>query len=53
MKNKFLQEMQDRGYLNQCTDIEKLVEICNKKSSLDILDLTVRQEVYMLEVYFK
>ena len=32
MKNKFLQEMQDRGYLNQCTDIEKLVEICNKKS---------------------
>ena len=32
MKNKFLQEMQDRGYLNQCTDIGKLDEICNKKS---------------------
>ncbi len=32
MKNKFLQEMQDRGYLNQCTDMEKLVEICDKKS---------------------
>ncbi len=32
MKNKFLQEMQDRGYLNQCTDLNKLAEICNKKS---------------------
>ena len=32
MKNKFLQEMQKRGYLNQCTNIGKLTEICNKKS---------------------
>ena len=32
MKNKFLQEMQDRGYLNQCTNLENLSEICNKKS---------------------
>ncbi len=32
MKNEFLQEMQDRGYLNQCTDLNKLAEICNKKS---------------------
>ena len=32
MKNNFLQEMQDRGYLNQCTDLDKLREICNKKS---------------------
>ena len=32
MKNNFLQEMQDRGYLNQCTDLDKLAEICNKKS---------------------
>ena len=32
MKNKFLLEMQDRGYLNQCTDLDKLDEICNKKS---------------------
>ena len=31
MKNKFLLEMQSRGYLNQCTDLEKLSEICNKK----------------------
>ena len=31
MKNKFLQEMEDRGYLNQCTDLEKLGEICNKQ----------------------
>ena len=32
MKNKFLNEMQTRGYLNQCTNIEKLGEICEKKS---------------------
>ena len=32
MKNNFLQEMQERGYLNQCTDLHKLIEISNKKS---------------------
>ena len=32
MKNKFLLEMQSRGYLNQCTDIDRLSEICNKNS---------------------
>ena len=32
MKNDFLQEMQDRGFLNQCTDLDKLGEICNKKA---------------------
>ncbi len=32
MKNKFLTEMQSRGYLNQCTNLEKLDEICNKHS---------------------
>ena len=32
MKNNFLQEMQDREYLNQCTDLDKLGDICNKKS---------------------
>ena len=32
MKNKFLLEMQTRGYLNQCTDLDKLDEICSKKS---------------------
>ena len=31
MKNSFLQEMQNRGYLNQCTNLDKLEEICNKK----------------------
>jgi len=31
MKNKFLQEMTDRGYLNQCTDLENLGKICEKK----------------------
>ena len=32
MKNMFLEEMKSRGYINQCTDIIKLNEICNKKS---------------------
>ena len=32
MKNNFLLELQERGYLNQCTDLNKLGEICNKKS---------------------
>ncbi len=32
MKNNFLQEMEERGYINQCTDLEKLGEICDKKS---------------------
>ena len=32
MKNKFLQEMQKRGFLNQCTDLGKLGEICDKQS---------------------
>jgi tyrosyl-tRNA synthetase len=32
MKNNFLQEMQDRGYLNQCTDLDSLGKICNNKS---------------------
>ena len=32
MKNKFLQEMKSRGYIHQCTNIDKLAEICNKQS---------------------
>jgi tyrosyl-tRNA synthetase len=32
MKNKFLKEMSSRGYLNQCTDLAKLDEICNKET---------------------
>ena len=32
MKNNFLSELKSRGYINQCTDITKLNEICNKSS---------------------
>jgi len=32
MKNAFLLEMQTRGYLNQCTNLDKLNDICNKQS---------------------
>jgi len=31
MKNTFLQELQERGYLNQCTNLDKLSEITNKE----------------------
>ena len=31
MKNTFLLEMKTRGYLNQCTDLDKLDNICNKQ----------------------
>ncbi len=32
MKNAFLIELQSRGYLNQCTNLEELERICNKQS---------------------
>ena len=32
MKNAFLLEMKSRGYLNQCTDLDKLDTICNSQS---------------------
>jgi tyrosyl-tRNA synthetase len=32
MKNNFLQEMQKRGYLNQCTNLDELSKICNKNA---------------------
>ena len=32
MKSTFLREMQERGYLNQCTDLEKLDSIISKRS---------------------
>ena len=31
MKNTFLSEMKSRGFLNQCTDLDSLANICNKK----------------------
>ena len=32
MKNNFLLEMKSRGYLNQCTDLDNLAQISEKKS---------------------
>ena len=32
MKNTFLSEMNSRGFLNQCTDLEKLEKISSHKS---------------------
>ena len=32
MKNAFLSEMNLRGFLNQCTDLEKLDKVCSEKS---------------------
>ena len=32
MKNALLSEMNLRGFLNQCTDLEKLDKVCSEKS---------------------
>ena len=32
MKNNFVNDLQIRGYLNQCTDLVKLEEICSKRA---------------------
>ncbi len=32
MKNKFIEELRSRGFLNQCTNIEGLTDICNKRA---------------------
>ena len=32
MKNSFLSEMRSRGYLNQCTDLEKLDDLMSKET---------------------
>ena len=32
MKNTFLSEMNSRGFLNQCTDLEGLKKILNQKT---------------------
>ena len=53
MKNNFLLEMKSRGYLNQCTDLDKLDEICNKKSISGYIGLIVRQAVFMLVAYYR
>ena len=37
MKNNFLQEMQKRGYLNQCTNLDELSKICNKLPTCRLL----------------
>ena len=42
----FIQEMRDRGYLNQCTNLGKLEETCNKNQLLVTLGLIVQLAVY-------
>ncbi len=51
--NKFLKEFKNRGFFYQCTDEHTLSELLDKKKLKLISDLTVRPQVYMLEVYFK
>ena len=53
MKNTFLSEMSSRGFLNQCTDLNKLTEITDKNQLRPILALIVPLQVFMLEVYCK
>ena len=53
MKNKFLIEMQSRGYLSQCTDLNKLAIICDKKPILGYIDLIAQLVVFMSEACCK
>ena len=47
MKNAFLSEMTSRGFLNQCTDLDKLDKISKEKP---IKDLIVLLQVFTWEV---
>ena len=49
MKSPFLQEMKDRGYLNQCTNLEKLDELSSNKSITAYIGLIVPLNLCMLE----
>ena len=54
MKSNFLAEMKDRGYLNQCTDLDGLDELAKKKVRFwPTLVLTALQTHCMLVVYCK
>ena len=53
MKNKFLLEMQSRGYLSQCTDLDGLDKICNQKSITAYIGLIAQQKAFMWEVFYK
>ena len=46
MKNNFY-KMEDRGYLNQCTNLDKLAEIINKKSISGYIGFDCTQAAYM------
>ena len=46
MKNTFLQEMEKRGYLNQCTDLNKLTQISEKKSISGLPKMNCGNHVY-------
>ena len=51
MKNAFLLEMKTRGYLNQCTDLDRLDEISNKKSISLLLNPERKVSERALEVH--
>ena len=53
MKNSFLKEMQDRGYLNQCTNLDKLGKFVIKNQYPDTSVLIALPVAYMLAVYYK
>ena len=48
-KSNLLKELYLRGYIHQCTNIEKLDYIAQKKKLFVILDLIAPQKVCILE----
>ena len=53
MKNTFLSEMQSRGYLNQCTNLDKLDDVCNKQKITAYIGFDCTLAVCMLGAYCK
>ena len=53
MKNTFLTEMQSRGYLNQCTDLNKLANISGKSSFAAYIGFDCTANSLHVEVYCK
>ena len=56
MKNKFLIEMQSRGYLHQCTNFNQLEETANKKPITGYIGLCTASSLHvgsLLQLMFK
>ena len=49
-KSELLKELYERGYVHQCTDVEKLDKIAENNVITGYIGLIALLKVYMLEV---